>query len=539
MRIVLHLERGAFGDLAAEFHRHHVIGDLHHHRHVVLDEQDREIELPTDVGHGVAQLVDFGVRESGRRLVHEKKARSSGEGPGDLESLERAERQTHGRTESDRSKTELVEEIARPITGVAILARRPETQDRPNEPDPSLTVRPDHHVLENGHGRKERQVLEGARDTERGDPVSWHRQQVGTLVPNRTFARLVDTAHHVEHRGLARPVRSDEATDLAAVDRERQTVESHDAPETNGHAIDVEQTIRRAESTFRCAESTFRRCERCGTHEKRTPECHVAGSPPVTHETTISTPVRAEVRPARMWHAGRVNILDDTNSSAETGHDPAGHDTMNDARDVDDVLVLPWWQNPLNFVALGLAALILGIGIGYFVGDRNASPAFNDSDVGFLQDMRYHHEQGVDMAFYYLTEVDDAHPLLRLLAREMLYVQQLEVGRMIEWLRAFGHSEVNDTGTAMAWMGTPVPIDEMDGLASQDELNAFASTDGVDASIQFATLMIEHHQGGLHMAEYVRDAGRNDDVRGFADSMIIGQTGEITELSAVLEELVG
>jgi uncharacterized protein (DUF305 family) len=230
-----------------------------------------------------------------------------------------------------------------------------------------------------------------------------------------------------------------------------------------------------------------------------------------------------------MWHAGRVSTLDDVRPSDRPDDSGAESD--------DDVLVLPWWQNPLNFVALGLAALILGVGIGYFVGDRNASPAFNDADVGFLQDMRYHHEQAVDMSYFYLTEVDEPHPLLSLLAKEMLYVQQLEIGRMIELLRGFGEIEANDTGTAMAWMGTPVPIDEMDGMATPDELNALVRAEDDEASIQFATLMIEHHEGGLHMAEYVRDAGRNDDVRAFAESMIRGQVAEVAELSAILQEL--
>ncbi len=232
--------------------------------------------------------------------------------------------------------------------------------------------------------------------------------------------------------------------------------------------------------------------------------------------------MRAGTRGDHLCHAGRVTVLDET---------PIDDD--------DDVIVLPWWQNPLNFVALGLAALILGIGIGYFVGNRNASVSYNDADVGFLQDMRYHHEQAVDMAFFYLTSVDEPLPRLELYAKEILYTQQLEVGLMIELLRSFGEAEANDTGTAMAWMGTPVPLDDMDGLASQDELNAFARADGVDASIAFATLMLEHHLGGIHMAEYVRDAGRNDSVRVLAESMIRGQTGEVAEISAVLQELNG
>lgn len=245
--------------------------------------------------------------------------------------------------------------------------------------------------------------------------------------------------------------------------------------------------------------------------------------------TTLSGP-HAQTEPQELWHAGRVKS---SNPDVET------RELESDDSEGDEVVVLPWWQNPLNFVALGLAALILGVGIGYYVGDKNASPAFDEVDVGFLQDMRYHHEQAVDMAFFYLTSVDETHPRLRLYAQEILYTQQLEVGRMIELLRSFGRTEANDTGTAMGWMGMPMPIDEMDGLATEDELDDFAAAEGVDASVRFATLMIEHHRGGLHMAEYVRDEGTNDDVRTFAESMLRGQQVEIDELSAVLEELNG
>jgi uncharacterized protein (DUF305 family) len=205
--------------------------------------------------------------------------------------------------------------------------------------------------------------------------------------------------------------------------------------------------------------------------------------------------------------------------------------------DSDDEIVLPWWQNPLNFIALGLAALILGVGIGYYVGDRNASPTYNKVDVGFLQDMRYHHEQAVDMAYFYLTSGDETHPRLRLYAQEILYSQQMEVGRMIEMLRSFREPEANDTGTAMGWMGMTMPIDDMDGLATQEQLDDFAAASGVDASVRFAELMIEHHRGGLHMAEYAAENARNPEVKDLARSMIAGQQPEIDAMTTILEEL--
>lgn len=218
-----------------------------------------------------------------------------------------------------------------------------------------------------------------------------------------------------------------------------------------------------------------------------------------------------------------------------TGHDPITHDPIETSE--NDVVVLPWWQNPLNFIALGLAALVLGIGIGYYVGDRNASPAYNSTDVGFLQDMRFHHDQAVEMAYFYLTRSEDPHPRLSLIAEEIVLSQQLESGRMIELLRSFSQSEVNDTGQAMSWMGMPVPIDEMPGLATPEQLDQFAAADGDEASIIFARLMITHHRAGITMAEHLLDHGSNAAVQRMAEGMIKGQSAEVAALDAVVQEL--
>src|SRR4029453_4531661 len=41
LRIVANLFRRAFGDLDAVIHHHDVVGDFHHHAHVVLDQKNR------------------------------------------------------------------------------------------------------------------------------------------------------------------------------------------------------------------------------------------------------------------------------------------------------------------------------------------------------------------------------------------------------------------------------------------------------------------------------------------------------------------
>jgi len=217
--------------------------------------------------------------------------------------------------------------------------------------------------------------------------------------------------------------------------------------------------------------------------------------------------------------------------------DPDTSPSISPTSSDDDVTVLPWWQNPLNFIALGLAMLLLGSGIGYWIGDSAARPKSSAVDEGFLQDMRYHHDQAVDMAFYYLTETVDPHPRLSLIAKEIFFSQQLETGRMIQLLRSFKASEVNDTGVAMTWMGHAMPIDEMDGLATREELNEFARASGDEASRLFATLMIDHHLAGIEMAEYVIDNGTNQDVIKMAQSMVTGQAAEVEEMRAILTSL--
>src|SRR4029079_15093466 len=80
-----------------------------------------------------------------------------------------------------------------------------------------------------------------------------------------------------------------------------------------------------------------------------------------------------------------------------------------DAADVDgddDVEVRPWWQSQLNIAVIVAALAILCGGIGWLIGNNRASPDPNAVDIGFLQDMRTHHEQAVTMGLYYLSRPD-------------------------------------------------------------------------------------------------------------------------------------
>lgn len=200
----------------------------------------------------------------------------------------------------------------------------------------------------------------------------------------------------------------------------------------------------------------------------------------------------------------------------------------------DDEIVLAWWQHPMNVVTLVLTAAIIAAMIGWMVGDARR-PAHSQVDTGFLHDMRVHHEQAVVMSLIYRS-LPDVDPGLDIVARTILVGQNIEVGRMIQMLRTFGEPEAAPTGDpVMTWMGMPTEPDQMLGLASEEELEALGNASGEEADRLFVELMVAHHEGGIHMAEYAAENGEHPEAVAFAEAIVQGQQGEIVELRDQLD----
>ena len=108
----------------------------------------------------------------------------------------------------------------------------------------------------------------------------------------------------------------------------------------------------------------------------------------------------------------------------------------------DEIEVRPWWQSKLNLGVLAVAIALLCGALGWLVGNNRAIPDPNLVDVGFLQDMRTHHEQAVNLGLYYL-ELQGTNADLRVIAREIVFGQSIEIGRMIQLLRIYGATETS------------------------------------------------------------------------------------------------
>ena len=203
------------------------------------------------------------------------------------------------------------------------------------------------------------------------------------------------------------------------------------------------------------------------------------------------------------------------------------------ADDDDDIVLLPWWRNPLNLIMGALALFALGGAIGFVWGNNSAIPDPNAVDAGYLQDMRYHHEQAVQISLIFL-EVPGTNPALRTTAREIVVGQDIEIGQMVQLLRGFGKAESIETELAMAGWGAPAPLSRVPGLAVDADLERLGKASGPQADELFVTLMVAHHQGGVHMARYAQANAATPEVRRMAKQTIGSQLDEIDEMNKLL-----
>lgn len=177
-------------------------------------------------------------------------------------------------------------------------------------------------------------------------------------------------------------------------------------------------------------------------------------------------------------------------------------------------------------VLLGVALAFLGFAVGLLV-TRDRPPGEGSVDVGFYKDMLTHHEQALGVAR--LAIADGQDPTVRSYASEILIFQGYEIGVMTETLNNWGFSADDRPDQAMEWMDMSVPVEQMPGLLSEEQLDEVRDAEGAELDALFLDYMAEHHRGGLHMAEYAAINADDDDVRELAARMAHTQAGEINE----------
>ena len=88
---------------------------------------------------------------------------------------------------------------------------------------------------------------------------------------------------------------------------------------------------------------------------------------------------------------------------------------------------------------------------------------------------------------------------------------------MCQMLVDWGYDRDDRSDEAMAWMGMPVPLEQMPGLLTDEQMDQVRAARGAELDALFLDLMAEHHRGGLHMAAEAAETASDDDVRRLAE----------------------
>lgn len=192
----------------------------------------------------------------------------------------------------------------------------------------------------------------------------------------------------------------------------------------------------------------------------------------------------------------------------------------------------------LATLALAIAATLTLTACGEQTGSDAAasgtpSPAFDDADVAFAQQMIPHHEQAVlmsRMAESHASSVD-----VRRLAAGIEAAQGPEIDTMKGWLDAWG-AEVPDGSSDHLGHGMDgmTGMAGMPGMMSDRQLGSLRRAHGTTWDRMFLRMMVAHHEGAIEMARTEVADGQNGDAVALAGRIIEAQQAEIEQMREML-----
>jgi uncharacterized protein (DUF305 family) len=182
-------------------------------------------------------------------------------------------------------------------------------------------------------------------------------------------------------------------------------------------------------------------------------------------------------------------------------------------------------------VLITVLVATVALGAGWFFGVSSVTPPLEGSpEVVFARDMRFHHEQAVDMSLRILGRTTDRE--MRLFVTDILLTQQNQVGQMTAWLALWGRPQAG-AEPPMAGMGVGM------GLATQAQLEEISTLSVKPAEILFLQLMHRHHQGGIMMAQDVLNKNPKPEVARLAAGIVSGQRVELKVIESLLRRFGG
>ncbi|MEW2355912.1 DUF305 domain-containing protein [Spirillospora sp. NPDC029432] len=175
---------------------------------------------------------------------------------------------------------------------------------------------------------------------------------------------------------------------------------------------------------------------------------------------------------------------------------------------------------------------------GASTGTAASQASHNRQDVTFAQMMIPHHRQAVQMSDMVIGKTRNAE--VKALAEKIKKAQAPEIETMTGWLRQWGaevppeqggDSGHGDQGSGHGGHGGH----EMPGMMTPAQMAEMEKATGAGLDRMFLTMMIEHHEGAVAMAEDEQAKGAYPAAKAMAGTIIRTQRQEITEMRALLK----
>ncbi|KUN99715.1 DUF305 domain-containing protein [Streptomyces caeruleatus] len=188
--------------------------------------------------------------------------------------------------------------------------------------------------------------------------------------------------------------------------------------------------------------------------------------------------------------------------------------------------------------ALAATAVTAALVLAACDGDESPAAApdeHNAQDVSFAQGMIPHHQQALQMAELAAGRASSAQ--VKGLAARIEKAQDPEIRKMTGWLRTWGE-DVPSAAPGMDHSGHSGHSGRsgMAGMMDQEDMDKLSEASGKAFDTLFLTLMVEHHEGAVEMAEDEEAKGRYRPATELADDVVTAQTAEIEEMNKLLGE---
>ena len=194
-------------------------------------------------------------------------------------------------------------------------------------------------------------------------------------------------------------------------------------------------------------------------------------------------------------------------------------------------------KRQLTVAGLGLAAVLVVSSCGTDEGSSGSmdgmrhgtsataagsgSAAARQGDVMFAQMMIPHHEQAIEMADLALQS-GSASAEVSELARQIKAAQGPEIRTMTRWLRDWNAPAGSSTDHGA------------DGMMTDADMKELAAAGGAAFDRLWLTMMVEHHEGAVDLAQDVLKTTADPGVRTMARAIIDGQTKEIARMKGMV-----